>query len=79
VDLAGSFAIEYNRTSPLTGSLIFTYCPGRNLNALSRGSFPATLRRLKSFNGRLRDELLNETLFTWLVQVRAVLTAWKDD
>lgn len=34
---------------------------------------------IESFNGRLRDELLNETLFTSLPQVRAVLTAWKDD
>ena len=34
---------------------------------------------IESFNARLRDELLNETLFTSLAQVRAVLNAWKDD
>jgi len=34
---------------------------------------------VESFNGRLRDELLNETLFTTLAQARAVLAAWKDD
>jgi putative transposase len=34
---------------------------------------------IESFNARLRDELLNETLFTSRVQVRAVLPAWKDD
>jgi putative transposase len=34
---------------------------------------------IESFNGRLRDELLNETLFTSLAQVRAVLSAWKND
>ncbi|WP_428529807.1 integrase core domain-containing protein [Pseudorhodoplanes sp.] len=34
---------------------------------------------IKSFNARLRDELLSETLFTSLAQVRAVLAAWKDD
>jgi hypothetical protein len=33
----------------------------------------------ESFSGRLRDELLNETRFTSLVQTRAVLAAWKDD
>jgi hypothetical protein len=33
---------------------------------------------IESFNGRLRDELLNETLFTTLAQVPAVLAAWKD-
>src|SRR5436853_6757492 len=34
---------------------------------------------IESFNARLRDELLNETLFTSLAQARAVLTAWKHD
>ena len=34
---------------------------------------------IESFNGRLRDELLNETLFTSLAHARAVLHAWKDD
>ena len=34
---------------------------------------------IESFNARLRDELLNETLFTSLAQVRAVLSVWKDD
>jgi putative transposase len=34
---------------------------------------------IESLNGRLRDELLNETLFTSLAQVRAVLAEWKRD
>jgi putative transposase len=34
---------------------------------------------IEAFNARLRDECLNETIFTSLAQVRAVLTAWKDD
>jgi putative transposase len=34
---------------------------------------------VESFNGRLRDELLNETLFTSLAHARAALNAWKDD
>jgi len=34
---------------------------------------------IESFNGRLRDELLNETLFVSLAHARAVLAAWKDD
>jgi putative transposase len=33
----------------------------------------------ESFNGRLRDEFLNETLFTSLAQVRAELAIWRDD
>ena len=31
------------------------------------------------FNGRLRDELLNETLFSSLAHAREVLSLWKDD
>ena len=34
---------------------------------------------IESFNARLRDELLNETLFTSLAQVRAVLATWRTD
>ena len=34
---------------------------------------------IESFNGRLRDELLNETLFISLDHVREALTEWKDD
>jgi len=34
---------------------------------------------VESFNGRLRDKLLNETLFVSLVQARAVLAAWQED
>ena len=33
----------------------------------------------ESFIGRLRDECLNETLFTSLRQARAVLAAWQRD
>ena len=34
---------------------------------------------IESLNARLRDELLNETLFTSLALARAALTAWKYD
>jgi putative transposase len=34
---------------------------------------------VESFNGRLRDECLNETLFTSLAHARSVLAAWKQD
>jgi putative transposase len=32
---------------------------------------------MESFNGRLRDELLNETLFRSLAHARAVLETWR--
>ena len=34
---------------------------------------------VESFNGRLRDELLNETLFTSLAQARVALGRWRAD
>ena len=34
---------------------------------------------IESFNGRLRDECLNETLFTSLTHARIVLAAWQRD
>ena len=34
---------------------------------------------IESFNGRLRDELLNETLFTSLAHAREALAIWKED
>jgi putative transposase len=34
---------------------------------------------VESFNGRLRDELLNETLFSSLAHAREALSLWKDD
>ena len=34
---------------------------------------------IESFNGRLRDELLNETLFPSLAHARATLADWCDD
>jgi hypothetical protein len=34
---------------------------------------------VESFNARLRDEWLNETLFTSLARARFVLNAWQHD
>ena len=34
---------------------------------------------IESFNGRMRDELLNETLFTTLAQARVLLARWRAD
>ena len=34
---------------------------------------------IESFNGRLRDELLNETLFSSLSHARAMLNIWRAD
>ena len=53
--------------SPWTGSGELGYASARG-NSTS-----------ESFNGRLRDECLNETLFTSLAHARFVLDAWRYD
>jgi len=64
----------------LTGMAILRWCQETRIawHYIAPGK-PTQNAFVESFNGRLRDELLNETLFTSLVQVRAVLAAWKDD
>jgi putative transposase len=32
-----------------------------------------------SFNGRFRDECLNDTLFSTLTEARSAITSWKED
>ena len=34
---------------------------------------------IESFNGKLRDECLNETLFKSLAETRATLESWQED
>ena len=42
---------------------------------------PRTMARgfIECFNGRFRDELLNETLFSTLGEARQQIRAWQDD
>jgi putative transposase len=46
---------------------------------LYRAGKPQKNAFIDGFNGKLRDELLDESLFTSLAQARAALAAWKDD
>jgi len=34
---------------------------------------------VESFNGRFRDECLNDTLFSTLVEARSAISSWKED
>jgi putative transposase len=47
--------------------------------ALHRARQTDAERFIESFNGRLRDELLNETLFSSLPQARTALANWRVD
>lgn len=64
----------------LTSMAILTWSQANNIewHYITPGK-PQQNAFIESFNGRLRDELLNETLFTSLTHARAALAAWKDD
>ena len=34
---------------------------------------------VESFNGRFRDECLNDTLFSTLIEARSAIRSWKED
>jgi putative transposase len=64
----------------LTGTAILRWSQERQVawHYIAPGK-PQQNAFVESFNGRLRDELLNETLFTSLAHARAALAAWRDD
>ena len=47
--------------------------------ALHRARQAAAERLLESFNGKLRDECLNEHVFASLAQARRIIEAWRID
>jgi putative transposase len=64
----------------LTSNAILTWCQDSKVDwhYIAPGK-PQQNAFAESFIGRLRDECLNETLFTSLWQARAVLAAWQRD
>jgi putative transposase len=64
----------------LTSMAILRWCQetGIDWHYIAPGK-PQQNAFVESFNGRLRDELLNETLFGSLAHARAALEDWRDD
>jgi putative transposase len=64
----------------LTSRAILTCCQERQVewHSIAPGK-PQQNAFAESFIGRLRDECLNETLFTSLAHARQVLAAWQRD
>lgn len=64
----------------LTSNAILTWTAGTGVDwhYIDPGK-PVQNAFIESFNGRLRDEFLNETLFTSLAQARAALEEWRRD
>jgi putative transposase len=63
-----------------TSNAILTFADDRKIDwhCIAPGK-PTRNAFIESFNGRLRDELLNETLFSSLNHARATLAAWRKD
>jgi len=66
--------------SELTSMAILRWCQetGVGWHYIAPGK-PTQNAFVESFNGRLRDELLNETLFGSLAHARAALSVWRQD
>tara|TARA_R110002049_G_scaffold172708_6_gene339528 strand:- start:10811 stop:11308 length:498 start_codon:yes stop_codon:yes gene_type:complete len=72
--------VQINRTTSFTSNAILTFADDRKIDwhYIAPGK-PTQNAFIESFNGRLRDELLNETLFPSLSHARATLAAWRTD
>lgn len=64
----------------LTSNAILNWCAERGVNwhYIAPGK-PMQNGFVESFNGRMRDEFLNETLFHGLGHTRAEVAAWVED
>jgi len=64
----------------LTSNAMLTFATERKLewHYIAPGK-PMQNGFVESFNGRMRDELLNETMFRNMAHARAVIRAWADD
>lgn len=64
----------------LTSNAVLTWCGEADIDwhHIAPGK-PMQNGYVESFNGRMRDELLNETLFTSLDHARHTVAAWADD
>jgi len=73
-------AIGSDNGTELTSNAILTWTAdsGVGWHYIDPGK-PVQNAFIESFNGRLRDEFLNETTFTSLAQAKAVLEEWRLD
>ena len=58
---------------------IASRCPAAVCKQTARGGKPMQNGFVESFNGRMRDEFLNETLFRNLAHARDLIAAWVTD
>jgi transposase InsO family protein len=64
----------------LTSNAVLAWCGGANVEwHYTAPGKPTQNAFVESFNGRMRDELLNETLFMSMGHAREKIAAWADD
>ena len=75
-----AYMVVSDNGSELTSNAILAWANERHVDwhYIAPGK-PMQNGFIESFNGRLRDELLNETLFTSLAQARVALGSWRAD
>jgi len=73
-------AIVSDNGTELTSMAVLKWCQqtGVEWHYIAPGK-PMQNGFVESFNGRFRDECLNETLFSSLAQARATIGSWKED
>ncbi len=73
-------AIVSDNGTELTSMAVLKWCQqtGIEWHYIAPGK-PMQNGFVESFNGRFRDECLNETLFSNLAQARATISSWKED
>lgn len=73
-------AIVSDNGTELTSMAVLKWCQqtGVEWHYIAPGK-PMQNGFVESFNGRFRDECLNETLFSNLAQARATIGSWKED
>jgi putative transposase len=73
-------AILSDNGTELTSNTILAWADERRIEwRYIQPGKPAQNAFVESFNGRLRDELLNETLFRSLAHARLMLDVWRED
>lgn len=79
-DRGKPLAVVSDNGTELTSSAILRWAQERCIewHYIAPGK-PTQNAFVESFNGRLGDACLNETLFTSLAQARALLAAWRHD
>ena len=73
-------AIRTDQGPEFTGNVLDQWASSKGIRLkLTQAGKPTQNAYIESFNGRLRDECLNEHWFMSLSHVRAELTAWRKD